>query len=67
MGRLLRIEWQAAGGRDEVYGAALKALLADLAAAVRGERPRPLAGGQEGRAALLLALEAERLAKGGCR
>jgi predicted dehydrogenase len=66
MGQLLRLEWSAAGGRDEVYGAALRALLADLAAAVREDGRRPLAGGEQGRAALLTALEAERLAGETC-
>ncbi len=62
MGELVRLEWASSGGRDDVYGGALKALLADLAAAVRGEKTRPLAGGEEGRSALKAALDAERFA-----
>jgi len=65
LGELLRLDWAAPGGRDQVYGAALKALLAEFAAAVRGEKSRPSAGGQEGRSALRTALEAERLATEG--
>ncbi len=65
MGQLLCLEGAAGGGRDEVYGDALRGLLADLAAAVREGRA-PLASAEAGREALLLALEAERLAGESC-
>ena len=65
MGQLLRLEWAAGGGRDEVYGDALRGLMADLAAAVHEGRA-PLTSAEAGRDALLLALEAERLAGESC-
>ncbi|MHC4915685.1 MAG: Gfo/Idh/MocA family oxidoreductase [Planctomycetota bacterium] len=65
MGRLLRLEWAAEGGRDDVYGGALRALLADLSAAVRDPGHGPLVSGREGLEALRLARRAEEMAAEG--
>ncbi len=62
MGRLLRLEWAAEGGRDDVYGGALRALLGDLAAAIRDPGHDLPVSGREGLEALKLARRAEEMA-----
>ncbi len=61
--RLARLEWSSGRGRDESYGGALRALMADLARGIRDPAHRPLATGADGRAALETALQAERISR----
>lgn len=62
--REVRITWQHPDDKQTIYGRSLRALMEDVVATVRDRRRQPRVTAQDGRAALELALDADRFARG---
>jgi len=62
---LVRLHWSAGEDSQEIYGAALRDLLEDVLAGIRDKDHCPRVTGEDGREALAIALEADRLSKRG--
>ena len=60
----IRMTWQSKLDKQAVYGRALRELIDDLARAIRDPERRPRIAAVDGRAALELAVAADRLSKG---
>lgn len=62
--RHIRLHWRIDAPKQDIYGQALRALMRDLIEAIGNRQHTPRTSAKDGRAALELALEADRLARG---
>jgi predicted dehydrogenase len=62
--REVRLTWQADDDKQTIYSRALRELMADTVASVRDRRHQPRVTAHDGRTALEIALDADRLARG---